>query len=137
MTHQGGKHRQIARRPQRREEQALHQQVAAFLEMAAPNLVWFHCPNGGGRSKAEAGILKSMGVKAGVADFAFVLPTGKAAFLELKAKGGRLSPAQGEFRDQVVAAGAWWAEARTLEDVQTVLLGWDLALRCRLAGVSR
>lgn len=34
----------------------------------------FHIPNGGGRSKREAGILKAMGVKAGVSDLFLPVP---------------------------------------------------------------
>jgi hypothetical protein len=34
----------------------------------------FHIPNGGKRSKAEAGIFKAMGVKAGVSDLMLALP---------------------------------------------------------------
>ena len=34
--------------------------------------VWFHVPNGGGRSPIEASIFKGLGVKAGVADLIFL-----------------------------------------------------------------
>lgn len=53
---------------QRHEEQ-LHRACVAYLRAALPKswIVW-HTPNGGGRSKAEAGILKAMGVLAGMPD---------------------------------------------------------------------
>ena len=53
----------------RRPEEALHRVCVAYLQAALPKpwLVW-HTPNGGGRSKAEAGILKAMGVVAGMPD---------------------------------------------------------------------
>ncbi len=57
----------------------------------------YHCPNGGGRSAIEAGILKAMGTLAGVADITVLLPPpvkhsewcsclphGKTVFIELK-----------------------------------------------------
>jgi len=52
-----------------RPEEALQRQLVAFLRLALPP-PWmvFHIPNGGGRSKAEAGVLKAMGVLAGMPD---------------------------------------------------------------------
>lgn len=61
----------------------------------------FHIPNGGGRSKREAGILKAMGVKAGVSDL--FLPVMKrdgggeikgGLWIEMKCDGGRASEEQ-------------------------------------------
>lgn len=52
-----------------RPEESLHRACVAYLRAALPKpwIVW-HTPNGGGRSKAEAGILKAMGVLAGMPD---------------------------------------------------------------------
>lgn len=57
----------------RRPEEAAHRAIVQHLRMRLPEpwLVW-HTPNGGGRSKAEAGILKALGVMAGMPDL-FVL----------------------------------------------------------------
>lgn len=56
----------------------------------------FHVPNGEKRSKGVAGRLKAMGVRRGVPDILFPCPSrgfvGLA--LEMKAKGGSLSPEQ-------------------------------------------
>jgi hypothetical protein len=52
-----------------RPEEALHRAGVAYLRAALPSpWIVFHVPNGGGRSKAEAGILKAMGVLAGMPD---------------------------------------------------------------------
>lgn len=53
----------------KRPEENLHRACVQYLQAALPKpwLVW-HTPNGGGRSKAEAGILKAMGVLAGMPD---------------------------------------------------------------------
>lgn len=99
-----------------RAEESLHRAAVAYLRAALPK-PWFcfHCPNGGGRSKAEAGILKAMGVLAGIPDL-FVMgpshadglghPSPRVIAIEFKAppkrlrSGGpskarpRLSPAQ-------------------------------------------
>jgi len=113
-----------------RPEEHLHRTVADFLSLALPETVtWWHVPNGGGRSAAEAGILKAMGVKAGVPDLQFILPPGRAAFIELKPRGGVLSEPQRAMRDRLVAAGCDWALARSVEAVEATLRGWGVPLR--------
>ena len=56
----------------------------------------FHIPNGGGRSKREAGVLKAMGVRPGVSDLFLPVPAGgkHGLWLELKALGGAISTEQ-------------------------------------------
>ena len=120
----------------KRPEQALQQQVARFINQAAPGLLWWHVPNSSGnRGPKLGGILKSMGVKAGVPDLVFVLPTGRAGFIELKAGTGKLTDSQKDFRDRVTDAGAFWAEARSVAEVEDILhrwltpFGWKLQAR--------
>lgn len=59
----------------RRDEERLQKQLVAELRLRLPK-PWlvFHPANGGGRSKAEAGILKAMGVLAGVPDLFVIGP---------------------------------------------------------------
>ncbi|MCM5558506.1 hypothetical protein [Pleomorphomonas sp. JP5] len=91
----------------------------------ARGVVWYAVPNGEKRDKITASRLKRLGVRAGVADVAFVLPGGAAAYLELKAgKDGRQSDEQKQFEADVVAAGARYALARTLDDALSILLEW-------------
>lgn len=79
------------------------------LRLAAkPQLRLFHAiPNGGARSKATAGKLKAEGVLAGVPDY--FLPAARGPwhglYLELKAEGGRPSPAQRAFAESVLREG--------------------------------
>lgn len=56
----------------------------------------FAIPNGGGRSKREAGRLKAEGVQSGVSDVFCALPAGPYAglFIEMKSMVGHASPAQ-------------------------------------------
>jgi hypothetical protein len=108
----------------KRPEQQLQISVVQFIERALPGMLFFHVPNGGGRSKAEAGILKAMGVKAGIPDLVLLLPTSKVAFIELKASRGSLSPAQREMRDELTRRGFLWAEAKSLEQVEDILTEW-------------
>lgn len=110
----------------KRPEQILQQQIARFLDTAYPALLWFHCPNGGARTKVEAAILKTMGVKAGVPDIIMVLPDGRAAFVELKAGRGTLTEAQMAFKARSQALGCAWAEVRSLDEMIGLAERWLL-----------
>lgn len=108
----------------KRPEQQLQKAACAFIDRAAPWLLYFHPANGGARSKAEAGIFKAMGVKAGVPDLVILLPEARVGFLEFKAKGGSLSPSQKIWRHELQSRGYPWAEVRSLEEVETTLSEW-------------
>lgn len=112
-------------------EDALQKAVAAFLKVAAPDLLWFHPANGGFRNVREAGKLKAMGVRAGVADLAITLPDGRSAFIELKVGAGRLSPAQAEFRATCERLSIPHDICRSIEDVVACLRAWGVPLRAR------
>lgn len=58
----------------------------------------YHIPNEGKRSKACAGRMAAEGLKAGVPDICLPAPAGKyhGLYIELKAKGGKISPLQKE-----------------------------------------
>lgn len=87
----------------------------------------FHIPNGGHRTPAEAGLFRSMGVRAGVSDLFFMIPTyrngtlSRAAyavaglFIELKAGEGKLTDNQLAFHQRAVAAGYSAVEVRSIE----------------------
>lgn len=74
-----------------RPEERVQRELVAYLRANLPK-PWlvFHVPNGGGRSKAEAGILKAMGVLAGVPDLIVIGPKSYMATIELKAPPKRL-----------------------------------------------
>lgn len=117
----------IKRRAKRRhDEDDIQESLVEHLEWRlARGVVWYAVPNGEKRDKITASRLKRLGVRAGVADVAFVLPGGTAAYLELKAgKKGRQSDEQKQFQADVVAAGARYALARTLDDALSILLEW-------------
>lgn len=93
-------------------------------------------------SAAEAGLsanygarLKKRGVIAGVPDLTFILPGGHIAYIELKpdkdAYGDRgyLSKEQRAFRDRVESIGAWFALARSIEEVEGILSAWGVKLK--------
>jgi hypothetical protein len=98
-----------------------HQDQSALIEWCQLNRVTrriFAVPNGGGRSKAEAGRLKAEGVRRGVPDLMLPVAAGGAhgLFLEMKAHSGRLSKEQDEeldalAREGYVSAAAWGLDA--------------------------
>ena len=112
-------------------EDLLHLSVARFLKIAAPALTWWHTPNGGSRHPGEARKLKDMGTRPGVADLSFVLPCGRAAFIELKAPKGRQSPDQKAFEADCATNNAPYAVCRSIEEVAETLRGWGVQLRAR------
>lgn len=117
----------MPRRTMNRPEEALHRAVAQYLVLieSGCGFFWFHPANGGARSKAEAGIMKALGVKAGTPDIAIV-HRGRALFIELKAPKGRVSPAQKKTIPAIEAAGAPCAICRSLDDVQANLKTWGI-----------
>jgi hypothetical protein len=111
----------VRARRQRRPEQQLHIQIAnALPTVLKPEVLWLHIPNGGARTRIEGSILKAMGVRAGAADFLFVV-AGRAVFIELKAADGRMTESQRDFAMAVTLAGGVYALAKSLEDVLGLL----------------
>ena len=99
-------------------------QKAVFKEIKArgmPGVVAWHCPNGPqARRKA--------GYRAGAHDV-HALHCGKFYTVELKAKGGRASEDQIEFRDDINAAGGYSVVAEGLDEALAILEAWQLIRR--------
>lgn len=108
-------------------EYLLHAAVADWLRYQHPKLLFWHSHQSGRLSMAEAMKAKRMGRRAGVPDFTFILPGGKAAFIELKADTGRQSDPQAVFEMQAKEAGAYYALCRSLPEVQGTLKAWGVA----------
>ena len=91
----------------KRPEQEMQKACASYLygrQAYVKDMIFCHVPNGGGRSKAEAGIFKAMGVQAGAPDL-IVWMRDRTIQVELKAKGGQISPAQEAFGERLTALG--------------------------------
>ncbi|SRR6266487_3686480 len=98
-----------------RPKQALQRAVFQHFDLRArPGVFAFHPANGGWRSRVEAAILKSLGVRAGVPDAG------------LKAPGGRLTAIQKAVHDAMRAAGAMVATATGLDEALIQLEAWGL-----------
>lgn len=99
---------------------------AAFYMGKYPELkLLHHIPNGGSRTKAEAGRFKAEGVKAGVPDVC--LPVARSGwhglYVEMKKQGGTVSKAQSEWLHDLAQQGyltavcyGWEAAAQIIQD---------------------
>jgi hypothetical protein len=106
-----------AAKPRRnRPEEILHRALASHLTIRpAPNIYWLHVPNGGWRSKTEAKILKSMGVRKGTPDL-LLCRAGKLIAIELKSPKGRVSKHQREAIAELTAAGCMCRAIDNIDD---------------------
>lgn len=103
------------------QEQQLLFEWAALSAGRWPELaLMYHIPNGGSRSKSEAGRFRAEGVKAGVPDICLPVARGgyHGLYIELKrVKGGRVSMAQQGWIAALIAQGYY----------ACVCKGWDEA----------
>ena len=122
------------------DEDAIQAAVCLHLTVrAVPGVVWWHTPNGGSRSASEAGRFKALGVKAGVPDL-IAIHNGRVFGLELKAPGGRVSPAQRDMLALLSAGGCETAVAFGLDDALATLERWGVirsAVRSQLSQAPR
>lgn len=145
-----GRAKSAGRRPRAHPEQDLQIAAVQYLRLALPDCQIIHCPNGGKRGKAEGAIFKAMGVQAGVADLLVcrgalryavdikgevlrlreerVIPP-LIGWIELKAGKGRLNEAQKAFSADCEAKGILWAEARSLNEIESIVRMWGLKPR--------
>jgi hypothetical protein len=108
-------------------ELSLHMAVAGFLRRAMPaGIPCSHFPAGEVRDIRTAAKLKAMGTAAGWPDLIFLLPTGKFGAIELKAAKGTLSEPQRAFRQAAQDHGAYYAECRSVEEVEETVGRWLL-----------
>jgi hypothetical protein len=92
----------------------------------------FAIPNGGKRHAREASRLKGLGVRAGIPDIAVVF-RGRAAFIELKAARGVMSPEQRAMTRKLIYCGAAVCVCRSVAAVEAALLEACIPLRAGVA----
>jgi hypothetical protein len=113
-------------RPRRRyAEHQLQVDVANFFAAALPPRhpdVWWTSIDHANARDARTGALRlARGVKAGIPDV-MILFRGRAIFIELKTKAGFVSEEQSAVRHDIERAGGYWHLARSLDQVQKILL---------------
>ncbi len=119
-----------------RPEEQLQRTIADWLRLVRPDCLWWHTPNSGRRTKAEAGIFRALGVRPGVPDLLFVVPpSAKLCAIELKAGRGQLTEGQERFEADILRLGGEFALCHSLEEVQGTLTSWgvNLARSARVA----
>lgn len=98
-----------------------------YLSIAAkPDVYYFAVPNGGHRHMSVASKLKAEGVKRGVPDLCFLLPAGKTGWLEMKAKGGSVTPEQRAFGAMCKLLGHEFGVAKSIDEALGHLTSWDV-----------
>ena len=106
-------------------ESCIQQSCVRWFRLQYPQYarLLFAVPNGGGRSRIEAAIMKGEGVTAGVADLLLLVPSGEWPYLciEMKTPSGRQSPAQKEWQRDVENIGGKYAVCRSLEDFMSLI----------------
>ncbi|MFC6281140.1 MULTISPECIES: VRR-NUC domain-containing protein [Polaromonas] len=111
-------------------EEDLHRSCFEWVELLTPRhpilKYLVHVPNGGARSKGEAGKLKAMGTRPGIPDF--VLPRARGCWrgmaIELKSDTGRLSDDQKFWLQGLEAEDYLVSVCRSLDDFQTLVLAF-------------
>ncbi len=131
-----------ARKPARREEDALQRQQVEYLTVLENlgRLRFFAVPNGGKRSKVEASIMKGLGVRAGVPDLVILASQGMSAptvfFIENKIGKNTLSKAQEEWEFWLDGNGFHHYVCRSFVEFLTLLHGWGI-ITARESGLAR
>jgi hypothetical protein len=116
-------------------EHALQVAVAHMLQIVLdPERTWWtSIDHGVGKlGRAEAGIRKARGVKAGLPDIIVMAPDQFLIGIELKIDKGKLSPAQIEVGDSWQLMGHSIYVARSLEEVQEILEHCCIPMRHRM-----
>jgi len=108
-------------------EDDLQKEVKKYIEAKYPTVFFIHVPNGGKRSKAEAGIFKAMGVKAGIPDI-LIFDSGndkyshhKGLSIELKNRNGVVSDKQFECMEELTKRNWRCVVCWNMEEIILVL----------------
>jgi hypothetical protein len=104
-------------------EEALQRTVVELLTLYENRglLAYCHVPNGGYRTKAQAGAFKAMGVRSGVPDLIVWTDRGHSFGIELKAGKGTESDAQVLWRSTLESLGHRVYVAWSVDEVEAVL----------------
>jgi hypothetical protein len=108
-------------------EYQLHVAVADVVRRwIMPGWIYTHIASGERRDAVTAARLKRMGVVAGWPDMQFFGPYGQVCFVEIKARGGRLSEAQADIASHLVAAGHGYLCSASFDDIIATLKDWGV-----------
>lgn len=114
--------------------------IATYLHLALPDGTYWtaidqgyvRSPNpktGALSSEALGALRRKRGIKASVPDWQIIWQ-GIVVFVEQKTPKGSLSGGQKEMRDMLIANGVIWGVARSIKDMERILLDAGIPLRC-------
>lgn len=115
-------------------EGPIHRAVLSWLRVVLPPPTIIYHPANESRRPGRAGNIEramnaANGVMPGVPDIIGYTFTGPF-FMEVKAPGGSLSPAQKDFRDRLEVLGCdRWAVVRSIDDAKDALARWGIPTR--------
>jgi hypothetical protein len=104
-------------------ENKFQRSVAQWLNLQYPNLLWWHTPNEGKRSKFEQWLAKILGIRAGVSDIIILHPNKQfhGIAMELKVAPNKATSAQLKFLKQAEQAGFYTCIAYNIEEVMQII----------------
>lgn len=110
-------------------ETSLQISIIQWLDLACPDVLSFHCPNGGARTVTEGAIFKQMGVRAGMPDIMMIWKGGQYTeygAIELKAGKGKTSSSQDSMLSKMSGLGVKCAVCYSREDVIKYVKEWGI-----------
>ncbi len=109
-------------------EARLHKAAADYLDRILPPKCWWSTIPAGGGGLIRGAILKRLGYAAGTPDL-LICFAGKAHFIELKAKKGRLSAEQVGQHEALNEANVPVEVCRSITDIGGALSRWQIPTR--------
>ena len=103
-----------------------------FRAVLAPEVVWFHVPNGGKRDAVAGAKLKAMGALPGVPDL-YLAWEGHTLWIELKAPKGTVREPQRTFAHRAINIGHDVHICRSVDEVLNVLHVMGVPMRAKVA----
>lgn len=107
------------------DEDNLQMQVADYLRLQYPNLLWWHTANERKTSLQAGARLKKKGVRAGVADI-LIFSGGEKYAIELKCGYNKQTPTQKQFASDWIGQGGYYETCYSLCDVIECLKNWGV-----------
>jgi hypothetical protein len=120
-------------RVRRDREGPVHQAILARLSFELPGAIIHHSANelpiGTDAARRAVAKAKRNGMQPGFPDIVVVAPEANVMFFEVKAEGGRESPAQRDLRLRAESMGHRWAVVMSQDDAVAALRQWGIAHR--------
>lgn len=118
------------RLPRQNREGPIHHAILAFLYRVLPtNAVYHHSPNeldmAGPSAARQVAKARKLGTKAGWPDIEIIWQ-GQFYGLEIKAPGGRQSPAQKDIERAIKQSGGHYAVVRSVDEASKILQSWKV-----------